>query len=116
MIIKITETNQGLPPASPAVLPCSGEPPAGMTGELFAGNGLLSNDLQRDVLSVPTHNAAATHTHTHKTTFYIHAFWLGVHYYPTDYFQTGLNLIGSIIYGCFLSLYALYANVTCSLT
>lgn len=54
VIIKITETNQGLPPAPPAVLPCSGEPPAGMTGELFAGNGLLSN-----VSSVPTHNAAA---------------------------------------------------------
>lgn len=31
--------------APPAVLHCSGEPPAGMKGELGAGNGLLSNAL-----------------------------------------------------------------------
>lgn len=108
VIIKITETNQGLPPAPPAVLPCSGEPPAGMTGELFAGNGLLSN-----VSSVPTHNAAALSL---QTTFrqdwiwfeasFISVFFLFTHFTQTSYAvwrnlkNSWLNILMLLAYEC----------------
>lgn len=91
VIIKISEMNQGPPcvfvlcAAPPAVLPCSGEPPAGMKGEFLACNGLLRNDLQRcDYwLHAPTHTVEGM---LNKKQLSIFGSNIGMDHYSTDSF------------------------------
>lgn len=63
--------------APPAVLPCSGEPPAGVTGELLVGNGLVSlilnatSDVTSNLFATLQLRRLSAHTAANK----IHLFW-----------------------------------------